>query len=104
MNLNNNPTAQQLSQLLYPCDDSAGSHILWVSKTGDVTVSQINDITPIQFQEDTPTMAMRYETFQQGNDYVGQAAASDMTHVNRLLTDLINEWQLYSGNSVRYID
>lgn len=104
MNLNNNPTAQQLSQLLSVCNDEAGHHILWVSKSGDVSVTQINDISPIGFQESTPSMAMRYETFQQGNSYVGPDAANDMGHVNRLLKDLINEWPLYSGKSVRYIN
>ncbi|UNX69477.1 hypothetical protein [Klebsiella aerogenes] len=103
MNLNNNPTAQQLSQLISICDDAAGNHILWVSKTGDVTVTQINNIGPIGFEQNTPSMAMRYETFQRGNNYVGQDAASDMNYVNRLLKDLINEWPLYTGKTVRYI-
>ncbi|EAM8994566.1 hypothetical protein E1L19_08660 [Salmonella enterica subsp. enterica] len=103
MNLNNNPTAQQLSQLLSVCNDDAGHHILWVSKTGDVSVTLINDIGPIGFEQNTPSMAMRYETFQRGNKYVGQEAANDESYVNRLLKDLINEWPLYSGKSVRYI-
>lgn len=103
MNLNNNPTAQQLSQLLSICNDDAGHHILWVSNTGDVSVTLINDIGPIGFEQNTPTMAMRYETFQRGNKYVGQEAANDVSYVNSLLKDLINEWPLYSGKSVRYI-
>lgn len=103
MNLNNNPTVQQLSKLLSVCDDQAGHHILWVSNTGDVSVTQINDIGPIGFEENTPSMAMRYETFQRGNDYVGEEAAKDEKHVARLLRDLITEWPLYTGNSIRYI-
>ncbi len=103
MNLNNNPTVQQLSQLLAVCNDDAGHHILWVSKTGDVSVTQINDIGPIGFEQNTSSMAMRYETFQRGNNYVGQEAANDNDYVNKVLKDLMNEWPLYSGKSVRYI-
>ncbi|VUF53794.1 hypothetical protein HYP22_gp41 [Escherichia phage ESSI2_ev015] len=103
MNLNNNPTVSQLSQLISVCDDNAGHHILWVSKSGDVAVTQINDLSPIGFEENTPSMAMRYETFQRGNDYVGKNAAEDATHMERLLRDLLNEWPLYNGNRVRYI-
>ena len=103
MNLNNTPTTQQLSQLLSVCNDNAGHHILWVSKNGDVTVTQLIDIGPIGFEEETPSMAMRYETFQQGNSYVGQDAANDMEYVEKLLKDLLIEWPLYNGKSVRYI-
>ncbi|MEK9539875.1 hypothetical protein MI048_17045 [Pantoea agglomerans] len=103
MNLNNNPTAAQLSKIISICDDNAGHHILWVSKAGDVQITQINDISPIGFQENTPSMAMRYETFQTGNDYVGDSASKDAEHVQRLLNDLISEWPLYKGNEVRYI-
>lgn len=103
MNLNNNPTATQLSQILSVCNDKAGHHILWVSKAGDVSVTQINGISPIGFEKNTPSMAMRYETFQIGNDYVGKEASNDNSHIQKLLNDLIREWPLYNGMQVRYI-
>lgn len=103
MNLNNNPTTAQLSQILSICNDNAGHHILWVSKAGDVSVTQINGISPIGFEKNTPSMAMRYETFQIGNDYVGKSASNDNTHTQKLLNDLIKEWPLYNGMQVRYI-
>ncbi|CNK96636.1 MULTISPECIES: hypothetical protein [Yersinia] len=103
MNLNNNPTEQELSGLIAVCDDKAGNHILWVSKAGDVEIALLINQGPIAFEESTPSMAMRYETFQQGNDYVGKDAAGDTTHVSRLFNDLINEWGKYSGKGVTYI-
>jgi len=103
MNLNNNPTTAQLSKIISVCDDKAGHHILWVSKEGDVNITQINNISPIGFEKNTPSMAMRYETFQIGNDYVGNAASNDAGHMQRLLNDLINEWPLYNGKQIRYI-
>lgn len=103
MNLNTNPTEKELSALIAVCDDNAGNHILWVSQSGDVAITLLNNIGPIGFQENTPSMAMRYETFQQGNDYVGLAASEDQSHVSRLLKDLSSEWSKYSGQGVRYI-
>lgn len=104
MNLNANPTEQELSKLIAACDDKAGHHILWVSKSGDVVITQLNNESPIGFQNNTPSMAMRYETFQQGNDYVGKNAAKSQSHVSMLLRDLITEWKTYTGPDVRYID
>ena len=103
MNLNNNPTANELSELIAACDDNAGHHILWVSKSGDVAITLLEDIGPIGFQQNTPSMAMRYETFQRGNDYVGVDASKANNHVSRLLNDLVDEWGKYSGQDVRYI-
>lgn len=104
MNLNNNPTAQQLSALMARCDDNAGHHVLWVSKSGDVEISLLNDQGPIGFEEETSSMAIRYETFQRGNSYVGIDAANDANHVNSVLKHLTTEWEKYSGKGVRYID
>ncbi|MEN4168721.1 hypothetical protein [Serratia marcescens] len=103
MNLNNNPTANELSELIAACDDNAGHHVLWVSKSGDVAITLLENNGPIVFEQNTPSMAMRYETFQQGNDYVGIEASQAQDHVSRLLKDLVDEWSKYSGQGVRYI-
>ncbi|MBW5824045.1 hypothetical protein H0I68_03065 [Yersinia kristensenii] len=103
MNLNNNPTTQEFSTLIAACNDTAGHHILWVSKTGDVAITQLVDENPIGFEKNTPSMAMRYETFQQGNDYVGKNAAQDHGYVSRLLNTLLSEWKQYPKQGVRYI-
>lgn len=103
MNLNNNPTTQQLSKLMALCDDTAGHHVLWVSKSGDVNITLLSDLSPIGFEESTPSMALRYETFNMGNSYVGQDAAIDPIYLTRILDDLTTAWNNYSGHGVHYI-
>lgn len=103
MNLTNNPTIQQLSKLLAPFDDTAGHHVLWVSKSGDVNITLLNGLSPIGFEQSTPSMALRYETFNAGNGYVGQGAAGDLNYLHRILNDLIEGWNNYSGHDVDYI-
>ncbi|WP_265576073.1 hypothetical protein [Proteus sp. CD3] len=48
-------------------------------------------------------MAIRYETFQQGNNYVGLSASKDINYISQTLNDLIHEWEQYSGHGVVYI-
>ncbi len=93
MNLNNNPQASELSSLLGSCDDSAASHCLWVDKNGEVFVTPIpSNLTPIGFEKSQPSMFMRYETCQRGNDCVGPKAASDNNYVQRMFNSLVKEW------------
>lgn len=103
MNLNNNPTVQDLSNIMASCNDNSGHHVLWVSKSGDVYITLMTNYSPVGVEEATPSMAMRYETFDQGNDYVGQNAANDTNHVTRVLKDLQDAWSNYSGQGVTYI-
>ena len=71
MNMDNNPTVDQLRELIRACKDTAGHHMLWVAKNGDVHVSQIpKKATPMGVQEATPEMQLRLETFEAGNEYV----------------------------------
>ncbi|MFI8981163.1 hypothetical protein [Ectopseudomonas khazarica] len=106
MNLNNTPSIEQLKSLLAACNDEEGHHILWVTKTGEVHISVLSEeLGPIGFEESKPEMALRYETFQCGNDYVGLNAASDERFVSRLFRSLIAEWKPGVGNrGVEYID
>jgi|SRR5471032_2660748 len=104
MNLNANPTVKELSEIISKCDDNLGHHILWVSKSGDVQIERLNGLSPIGFEQATPSMAVRYETFQQGNDYVGEQAAESVSYVSKLLNDLTTAWKNYSGQNVIYID
>jgi hypothetical protein len=106
VNLDNNPTKEQLRALLSACDDRAGHHVLWVTKTGDVRLSPIpKDHTPVGFQEDHPEMQLRLETFQTENDYVGPNAAKDAAWVSDLFETLCDEWAKAKGKAgVAYVD
>ena len=57
------------------------------------------------FEINTPTMKMRYETFGQGNDYVGPAAAADDPLMDRLFQSLPKEWKgKFPVDHVQYVD
>lgn len=100
MNLNNNPTIEQLRDLLKRCDDSAGSHILWVKKTGDVHLSLLSpNQSSITFQQAHPDMQIQVETFLAGNEYVGVEAAADEEWVLELFEKLVTEWSRVRGRS-----
>jgi hypothetical protein len=100
MNLNNNPTIEQLRDLLERCDDSAGSHILWVNKSGDVHLSHLSpDQSSIAFQQAHPDTRIQVETFLAGNEYVGPEAAADEEWVSELFEKLVTEWSQVKGRS-----
>lgn len=93
MNLNSSPTLAQMQALTSQADDEAGDHILWVDLDGDVHLSLLpEDLGPIGFESQQPTMRLRYETCGQGNGYVGSEAARDVALMNRQLKSLEKEW------------
>lgn len=103
MNLNNNPTHEQLRDLLRDCDDMAGHHLLWVKKNGEVKLSRIpvrDD--PASFHD--ANMRLRCETFLAGNEYVGPEAADDDRWVSELFDRLLEEWPKAKANpEVAYV-
>lgn len=106
MNLEVNPTVEELRNLLRKCDDRAGHHVLWVAKNGDVRVSRVpKDRTSVGLQEAEPEMQIRCETFEAGNEYVGPDAAEDESWVNQLFDALVQEWPKAKGKpTVEYVD
>ncbi|HYT93773.1 MAG TPA: hypothetical protein VEL76_33950 [Gemmataceae bacterium] len=106
MNLDANPTIQELQELLRRCDDRAGHHVLWVSKAGDVAIARLPKNEPaINFNELHPEMQMRCETFLAGNEYVGPEAAESTAWVAELLDSLLREWGRVKGTpAVGYAD
>jgi hypothetical protein len=96
MNLAHNPTEKQLAELLARVDDTSDSHVLWVGQTGEVhldpvrSTKQLSEGQPIWFG---PEARFRWETFGQGNNYVGKSAASDSAWVHRLYKEIIFLWE-----------
>jgi len=94
MNMNNNPTVEDLRALIYACDDSSGHHILWVDRFGEVRFALITNETPAKWvtrMEDK--ILFRYESYAVNNDYVGKNAASDDKHVFSLFKELLGDWE-----------
>ena len=103
MNLNQSPSKAQLKSLLAAADDSAGHHILWVDKAGEVHLDLLpEDLSPIGFenakQED---MQFRLETLQVENGYTGSDAAADQNWIDELYDGLTSHW---TAKSTGYID
>jgi hypothetical protein len=106
MNMEKSPTIDELRGLIRACNDSAGHHILWVAKNGDVQLSIVpKELTPVGFQQTTSEMQLRYETFEAGNEYVGPDAAGDDGWVKQLFDSLAKKWPPAKGEpAVEYID
>ena len=106
MNLNNNPNLDQLKALFLESDDDAGSHILWVNQDGDVLLSLIpEEFSPNGFQDSQPSLRLRYETFVQGNGYVGPGASEDIIVMTHIFDSLTKEWDsLKPAGRSRYVD
>jgi hypothetical protein len=94
MNMNNNPTKEELQALLRACDDTAGGHILWVSRSGEVQIILLTRETAAKWAGRMGNeIQFRYETYGSGNDYVGENAANDDRYVSSLFKKLLTDWQ-----------
>ncbi|MEB2498545.1 hypothetical protein [Burkholderia cenocepacia] len=93
MSLNNSPSIEELRAVFAAADDDQGHHMLWVDTSGQVHLSVLpEELGPIGFEQSQPTMRMRYETFQQGNGYVGAEAAADDGFMGDVLAALVKYW------------
>lgn len=94
MNLNNQPTVDQLAQLLAARKDRNDSHILWVCKAGNVHVEALGPAgEEAQFEQQRPAMCARLRTYRRGLGYVGKKAAADLQFVSQVLQTLNQAWQ-----------
>ena len=93
MNMNNNPTLEELRELTAKCDDNAAPHALWISVNGDVYIDPIpNNPTPVRFEDIAKDVKIRYEKSVTGAGYVGEKAASDDKYMERIYKSLVKEW------------
>ncbi len=84
MNLKNDPTTIDLSELLMPLNDNASDHITWVDFDGEVHISKINLVKE--------NAKFWYETLAAGNGYVGPQAANDKEYLEKELASLKRDW------------
>jgi hypothetical protein len=95
MNMNNSPTKDELKELIRACDDTAGSHILWVNKNGEVQISLLINETPASWVKRLEkSIRFRYESYQANNDYVGENAANDDDYVSAVFNELLKDWEI----------
>lgn len=93
MNMNNDPKREELAALIRNCDDTAGAHILWVDRLGEVRITLIKNETPASWvKRMDDKIKFRYESYGANNDYVGDNAANDIEYVSSLYNELLKDW------------
>lgn len=93
MNLNNQPTVDQLAQLFAARKDSLDNHILWVCTSGEVHIDRLAPCTGEEdFEARTPNMRARLKMYRRGQGYVGKKAAADAEFVGQVLHTLQTQW------------
>lgn len=104
MNLNKQPTIDELAQLFASRKDSLDNHVLWISNEGDVHIEPLN-CQENEFGKRHPEMRARLRTYRRGHGYVGKKAAADKVFMNRVLQTLKNEWiETQHQSEVRMVD
>ena len=100
MNLESNPTVEELASLYQGCDDIAHHHVVYVTNLGEVKVEILID-EPWDVWEEKRNMRFRLEIRQSGNGYVGEVAAKDKGYIKSELSCLIKHWR---NRSIGYVD
>lgn len=106
MNLNNQPTIDELARMFAAQKDSHDSHILWISKSGQV---HIDCLAPhaheADFDQHNQNLLVRLKMYRRGQGYVGKKAAADKAFIGNVLQTLKQAWaSLQNQNEVRVID
>ncbi|QJW97452.1 hypothetical protein [Frigoriglobus tundricola] len=92
MNLDNNPTMEQLRDLFRACDDRYGRHIAWVDRNGEVRIEPVPGGDVPGFVRGHTDLKMWLRVFEPGHDYVGPGAAEDTGWVEDVFRALTREW------------
>lgn len=94
MNLKNNPTIEDLINMIAQINDFESDHIIWVDNEGNVRITSLPDnLTSSGWTiQNRKTIKFRFETFTSGNGYLGKNAVQNTAWLNRLYNALINNW------------
>ena len=95
MNLNNNPTMDELRDLLRPCDDRAAHHVLWVDRGGEAHVTPMEKTWPAPRKPGPDVLAdalVYFEPFWSGNGYVGPEGADGDEWIPEAFNWLMRDW------------
>jgi hypothetical protein len=94
MNLNNNPTVNQLREMIAKCDDENFHHIIWVNRNGIVNIHVLkgDDSPAIWSTANENIIQFLHESFSAGSNYVGRNASLDDWWMNKLFEVLTTNW------------
>ncbi|WP_439852872.1 hypothetical protein [Pseudomonas syringae] len=94
MNINQQPTIDQLALLFAERKDTLDDHIVWIAESGEVHVDAMAPHTQeCEFRDAHPEMRVALKMFRRGQGYVGRKAAADRTFMEHTLQALKSEWQ-----------
>lgn len=106
LNLNQQPTVDDLARLFAARRDSHDSHILWVCAEGNVHIEAMTPHTcEEQFEQHRPHMRTRLRVYRRGAGYVGKRAAADRAFIGNVLSTLTRSWQQHRHHAgVKVLD
>jgi hypothetical protein len=90
------PSFEELQAMIAACDDNAAHHVVWVSEDGDVHITKLDTLNPIEWaKQNDGKVRYSHGLFAKGNGYVGPSAALDMSHMTVLFNLLIQQTRFY---------
>lgn len=93
MNLNNQPTINELAELFAARKDSLDNHILWVCEEGEVRIDPLASGVPEEeFVNRHPNLRARLSMYRRGHGWVGKKAAADKQFMSDVLQTLHDAW------------
>ncbi|AZF63107.1 MULTISPECIES: hypothetical protein [Pseudomonas] len=106
MNLNNQPTIDELAEMFAAQKDTLDDHILWVEKSGQVHIDCVAPHTlEEEFDKNNRNLAARLKMYRRGQGYVGKKAAADQNFIEQVFDTLNNAWASFKDSSnVKVID
>ena len=106
MNRNNQPTIEELARMFAAQKDSHDSHILWISKSGQVHMDCLaTHADETEFDKNNQNLLARLKMYRRGQGYVGKKAAADKDFIGSVLQTLKQAWaSMQNQNEVRVID
>ena len=106
MNLNNQPTIEELAEMFAAQKDTLDDHILWIGKSGEVQIDCLAPHTEeAEFDKNNRELAARLKMYRRGQGYVGKKAAADKDFIGNVLQTLKQAWDsMQNKNEVRVID
>ena len=106
MNLNNQPTIDELAEMFAAQKDTLDDHILWVGKSGEVQIDCLAPHTKeAEFDRNNRELAARLKMYRRGQGYVGKKAAADRGFIEQVFDTLNNAWVSFKDSSqVKVVD
>ena len=106
MNLNNQPTIDELAEMFAAQKDTLDDHILWIGKSGEVQLDCLAPNTQeAEFDRNNRELAARLKMYRRGQGYVGKKAAADRNFIEQVFDTLNNAWAAVKDSSqVKVID